>query len=84
MKAVELDSVPQRIAEETSDWIVCPERESTWFSVESDNDLVGYHLAIALYLSMHLKSVERRLDAVHVVSQMETPMNIRKHKWYRR
>lgn len=83
VKAVELDSVPQRIAEETSDWVVDPQWESTWFSIQSNNDLVGYHLAIALYMGMHLKSVERRMKTIHVVSALETPMNIRKG-WYRR
>jgi hypothetical protein len=82
LTVTDLESVPQRIAEETADWVVDPQWNSAWFSVQGDNDLVGYNFAIALYIGLRLQRVAGpQMACIHSVSQLETKINVRRNWW---
>jgi hypothetical protein len=79
-----LAEVPERVRTETEAWFVDSAYDYAWFDVNSDDEGVGFHYAVVVYLAYHLQwAAGPRMFCMHLVADIEGKPNAR-HLWYRR
>jgi hypothetical protein len=75
---------PSDLPTETAGWFTNTEYESAWFEVAGDGDGIGFHFAVVVYIGQHLRSIAGpRVDAMHIVAQIEGKPNPRR-TWNRK
>jgi hypothetical protein len=78
LEARRLPEVPSSIRSTTDPWFPNPEYESAWFEVSGEDDGVGYHFAVVVYIGNHLRWVAGPcVDSMHLVADIEGKPRIR-------
>lgn len=56
--------------------MIIPDREIQWFEVRSQNEGVGFHFALAVYASYHLRYIGGpRIRSIHLIANLESNFN---------
>jgi hypothetical protein len=69
---------------ETDPWFTNPDYDFAWYEVFSEEDRVGYHVAVLVCIGSHLRwHAGPRMNSVYMVAQIEGKPNPRRN-WSRR
>jgi hypothetical protein len=72
LEARRLASVPEAVVEELSRWFADPAYDTAWFEVSGDDDGVGYHFAVMVYIGNHLRWVAGpRMERMYLIADIE-------------
>ena len=84
LNATRLGEVPETLRAETASWFVDPAYDYAWFGVESEQDGVGFHFAVVVYLAYLLRRVAGpRMFSMNLAADIEGKPNAR-HLWHRK
>jgi hypothetical protein len=78
LEVTSLPTMPEILREEISSWFTTPDVEFRWFTVHGGGNGAGYHYAVVLYFSLHLRFViGPRMKYMHLLASIEGKPRVR-------